>query len=615
MHSSHELCTYFCDVTADGAPYKYMALSKTTCSCGNSVDQAGSWVPQSSCDIPCALDATQMCGGGGVKSIYKVIEGPTSAPPTPAPPTTVPTAAPTASPTAVPTAVPTSLSPTAMPTKIPTAQPTAGPTVGPTIEPSPVPTGVPSEEPVVVTMRPVLSPESVEPSMETVAPVEVSVVPRRGTETHPTVEVGSIVAAVGGVAGGLSGGAMRLSLLATPCQAQVSVLMNPTGLVIGGSSQAGASVANLVIVVCVALLSICVLHVTSSCVKTKDVQALLRMPSLPFSLFHLLYQGLALSGAGLLLQPAAPWHAVLGATVLLVCVAVPAVVARFVARGVPAKAVYATAEGRQNTALVVMIGSGEWVNTGRDCMWVQRFDSVVRAYRQPCTWYILIEFSGSFAMGVVKSVGATTAVGCGHISMAMAAVLLILFVTKAVVWPHARQRDNVVDVICLGVQMAAMVHSSAGYYRDHGAHAFWTFGVASHLLLASTWVLLLNVALTVGTELYVCYFGYRDALQEDIYRQYEDLAATRELSAMGTTEEEDDEDAENASAGVSSVAVSMYTDQSNHVFTSPFSRHSSHHESDSLSRMLTSEQLYTHLLGSGLSSGLLLQAQLSAQNL
>ena len=343
------------------------------------------------------------------------------------------------------------------------------------------------------------------------------------------VDVGVAVVAVGGLLGGgyLSGAAMRVAVAAAPCVGDMPVVVHPTGLVVGGSASVGVVVVNVavlsLVVVCGAvLLCVCRTVVPASVpkyTKGKDVQALLRMPSLPFSLFHLLYQGLALSGAGLLLQPAAPWHAVLGATVLLVCVAVPAVVARFVARGVPAKAVYATAEGRQNTALVVMIGSGEWVNTGRDCMWVQRFDSVVRAYRQPCTWYILIEFSGSFAMGVVKSVGATTAVGCGHISMAMAAVLLILFVTKAVVWPHARQRDNVIDVICLGVQMAAMVHSSAGYYRDHGAHAFWTFGVASHLLILAIALLLLKGVFDLLAEAYILHTGRRVALQEDIYAQ------------------------------------------------------------------------------------------------
>ena len=85
-----EVCQVFCTINAPGAPYLFMGLQhEDECRCGNSYGMYGP-APETECNTPCIADPSQMCGGGGRNSVYRIIAA-TPSPPTPAPPTPAPT--------------------------------------------------------------------------------------------------------------------------------------------------------------------------------------------------------------------------------------------------------------------------------------------------------------------------------------------------------------------------------------------------------------------------------------------------------------------------------------------------------------------------------------------
>ena len=471
-------------------------------------------------------------------------------------PTTVPTVAPTAVPTAVPTAIPTSI-PTAVPTAIPTAVPTTVPTVAPTAVPTTVPTALPTSQPTAEPTTPTpASPPATQTSSPTSAlrtdvpalptdlpPASLLTAGPTSSPTLPTlpaspptlappaphaeaIQNAATVVTVGMLLSGASPGpAVRLALIADTCGEGVSDLLHPTGLVVDGSPALGMFVANMAITAGAAVLSLVVLaavvpigrRITPRFFEGLDTQGFLRLPSAPLVIFQFFYQGIALAGMSLLLQPGTTVHKLIGVSSILFCISVPIVLFRVVHANVPEHAVLACAANRKSSALVALIGTGEWVNTREDTMWVQRYSSVVRSYKQDRAWFGVVEFAASFAISAVHSVGPDSRLQCGHVKMATAAIFVVLLLCECFLWPHARHRTAAFDCTLIGLQTFAMVFIALDHYR--GVSEDLT-GIASLLLLAGTVVLGLQVVLDVLAEGHIFFTKRRALLQEDVYTQY-----------------------------------------------------------------------------------------------
>eukprot|EP01061_Rhynchopus_euleeides_P011349 TRINITY_DN20910_c0_g1_i1.p1 TRINITY_DN20910_c0_g1~~TRINITY_DN20910_c0_g1_i1.p1 ORF type:complete len:389 (+),score=136.80 TRINITY_DN20910_c0_g1_i1:160-1167(+) len=219
----------------------------------------------------------------------------------------------------------------------------------------------------------------------------------------------------------------------------------------------------------------------------------------------------------LVLQPKDALHLVVGIVCIVVCIVVPLYLFRTVAHSVPELAVYAKAETRTHPLTRLLLGHGEWVNTYRDTLWVQRYASVMKLYKQEVAWFAFVEFAGSFALSAVNSATTTNSVGCGHVKLASGIIFTALLALESWIWPHARFRDAVVDVIIMGVQAAAMYLMAIGYYKDDEKD--WTFGVASSLLLVAVVLLLARTVVDIFVEIYIIITRRRRSLQEDVLRQ------------------------------------------------------------------------------------------------
>ena len=289
-----------------------------------------------------------------------------------------------------------------------------------------------------------------------------------------------------------------------------------TGIEIGGSEYAGALVANLSIAVAAGLLGFLALRLCTAlglASKLGDMQGFLRLPSAPLLVFIFVYQGSTLAAMGLVLSGATAYFEMAGLAAVAVLAAAPFALARRVVRDVPAKAVYARATGRSGMVRA-LIGPGEWVNTSRDTLFVQRFACITRMYKQDRVWFFAVELAASFAISSVKSAKVETFVGCGHVHTAVGVVFFMLLILEGLVWPHVRQGTAVLDVILLALQGAAMFLSAAGYYHHtEGAVFFDTAGV---LLQGAQWVMLARMTAEGLVEVYVLLSGRRTRLQRNV---------------------------------------------------------------------------------------------------
>eukprot|EP00754_Rhynchopus_humris_P026555 Rhum_TRINITY_DN15027_c0_g1::Rhum_TRINITY_DN15027_c0_g1_i1::g.133961::m.133961 len=338
--------------------------------------------------------------------------GPTPAPtpgptaiPTPGP-TPGPTPVPMAASTSVPTAVPTPVPPTSVPaTPRPTATPTAAPaTVPDTPAPSPntsVPATAPAADADAATDVPATAvPDTAAPTSRTAAP--------------PALPAEEQIAAAGGVAaaasvvGGGGGAATRLIMATRGCykegEAPVGLpfALHPTQIEVAGSSSAGAVVGNTFVTVL--FVGVCTMGlfmfqscgVGSGAFASLDAQGLLRLPSAPFFVFQLLYQGTTYGAMTLVFQPPSAVLWCIGLAAVVLCAVLPVVFFFAVTRNVPARARYMRENRPRNWLTAWLLGPGEWVSLRADCHWVNRYATAVRLYRQDVAWFMIIDFAGSF---------------------------------------------------------------------------------------------------------------------------------------------------------------------------------------------------------------------------
>ena len=448
----------------------------------------------------------------------------TALPATPPPDTDTPlTLVPgtTSEPTSIPTDAPTS-APTSIPTGTPTSVPTGVPATG-------VPgTAVPSQPAVATADTPVPAVPAVVTADTPLPAVPATTPPPALPEVEEIATAGGI-AAVGSALGGGGGAATRLVIASLGCHKEgepppsVPLALHPTQIQVMGSDSAGAVVGNTLIAVgfgCVCAVALLILQrfgrsMCPGLFTSLDTQGFLRLPSAPFFVFQLLYQGTTYGAMNLVLHPPSVGLCIAGLVSLLLCIVLPLLVFWTVTSNVPRSAQYMHDTRPLGAWMTILIGPGEWVSLHEDCHWVNRYATAVRMYRQELAWFSIIEFAGSFALSALSAVNATTLVSCGHVKISAALVFLIMLVVEARLWPHARMRDSAMDFVGLGLQMSAMVLMGAGYYSGaRDASDSWTFAVAGYILLLAVALVLLKVALDVIAELYILLTGRRAALQQ-----------------------------------------------------------------------------------------------------
>eukprot|EP00754_Rhynchopus_humris_P026216 Rhum_TRINITY_DN15000_c1_g1::Rhum_TRINITY_DN15000_c1_g1_i6::g.133038::m.133038 len=495
-------------------------------------------------------------------------------------PTSIPTSVPTAVPTAVPTSVPqTNTPPTGAPSMqmpLPTLTTVADPTASQTIPRTAVPdTAVPSTPapatPVVtdvpdpattpsLTAEPTnitSAPQPAQPTATAVLPDDVSTrepvpptlpatdvpdtpVPplklpaplakklEEQREVTESVSAGAAIASAAGVGGG-AGSAMRLALVASECvvgdQRKLSWAFHPTGIRVGDNVYVGAIVGNMACVAGFALLASATLSLVNRfapmrwvmrLAESTDSQGLLRFPSAPLFVFQWFYQSLSLCGFTLLISSEGGHLNMIGIATCGVCLGVPIYIVRVLVKGVPESATYAEDPEHSGLLYTIVCGAGEWVNTFRSRLWVQRYASIVRTWRQKAVYFAFIDLMASFFLSGISALETENWIGCGHVRTAQALVFFGLTCLEGRYWPHARWRDTMVDFVLLGGQCAALGLLAAAYYSGNADHA--GFPTSQLLLMLVGYILVAKVVADILTELYIIMTGRRQRIQHLMWK-------------------------------------------------------------------------------------------------
>ena len=325
--------------------------------------------------------------------------------------------------------------------------------------------------------------------------------------------------------------ASRLVLISGPCRhpdtrgLRLPRALHPTQVTIRGSVALGCIVMNVALVAAATLIGKAVLALCGPWLRRYaedgDLRGLVRFPSTSLFLFQALYQGVALSSL-LLLQDgeATRIEQLVGILALLTCLIGPGLVFRCIRRGVPSKATFQTDDHIRSSALVWMIGAGEWVSRVRGNLWVCRYGSIMRTYRQKWAGYSFAESYAMLALAVATAMPARTHVECGHIRVAQGAMILLLIVGAILCRPHARARDNIFRVMIDTLQLAALATQAGGLYSNGHPEDDVTNG----LLLAATALLLVKVVLDIGSEVYILVTKRRERLQKAYYNSVFDCS-------------------------------------------------------------------------------------------
>ena len=346
------------------------------------------------------------------------------------------------------------------------------------------------------------------------------------------------VAAVASAVGGGGGAATRLVMATLGCHkegdapVELPFALHPTQIKVAGSSSAGAVAGNALVAVGFAVVCAAVLFAFRSCgaacssaFASLDAQGFLRLPSAPFFVFQLLYQGTTYGAMNLVLHPPSAVLWATGSVALVLCVVLPVLVFSTVTKNVPGRARYMREQRPRSWAMTWLLGPGEWVSLREDCHWVNRYATAVRMYGQEFAWFSLIDFAGSFALSALSAVDATTLVSCGHVKMSAALVFLIMLVVEARLWPHARMRDSAMDFVGLGLQMSAMVLMGLGYYSGaRDSTDSWMFATAGILLTAAVGFVLLKLACDVIAEAYIFLTNRRVNMQQAAFDMFNEEA-------------------------------------------------------------------------------------------
>ena len=437
----------------------------------------------------------------------------TAFPSTPAPDTSVPdTGVPdTSAPDAAlgPGMSPATLSLTAEPTSV-------TPIPVPSTAKPPQPTSLPT-----TTLPATDVPDTPVPPNTLPAPLVQQIMEQR--EVTETVSAGAAIASAAGVGGG-AGSAMRLALVASECvvgdQRKLSWAFHPTGIRVGDNVYVGAIVGNMACVAGFALLASVTLSLVNRfapmrwvmrLAESTDSQGLLRFPSAPLFVFQWFYQSLSLCGFTLLISSDGGHLNMIGVATCGVCLGVPIYIVRVLVQGVPESATYVEDPEHCGLLYTIVCGAGEWVNTFRSRLWVQRYASIVRTWRQKAVYFAFIDLMASFFLSGITALQTENWIGCGHVRSAQALIFFALVCLEGRYWPHARWRDTMADLLLLGAQSATLGLLAAAYYSGNPDHT--GFPTSQLLLMLIGYVLVAKVVADILTELYIMSIGRRGRLQ------------------------------------------------------------------------------------------------------
>ncbi|KAJ9472529.1 hypothetical protein DIPPA_06891 [Diplonema papillatum] len=243
-----------------------------------------------------------------------------------------------------------------------------------------------------------------------------------------------------------------------------------------------------------------------------DTQGLVRLPSAPLVVFTFLYQGTAYGAAMLLMEPPNPVAFCAGLSSFVLCTAIPIGVFHLVYRAVPTEAVCLPDDVYTGRLWAFWIGPAEWVSVQRSNHWVNRYASVMRTYREGAVWFSIVEYGSMFAIAAASAARVGSARGCGHVKLFSAAVFAAQLAAEAVLRPHARGRNNLLDLVLLACQTCGLLCLSAGFYLPFDPR-HWTHGAAENFFLAAWVTLAVKVVCDVLTELFIFAKGRRSRLQ------------------------------------------------------------------------------------------------------
>ena len=220
----------------------------------------------------------------------------------------------------------------------------------------------------------------------------------------------------------------------------------------------------------------------------------------------------------LLVEAESAGHFLVGCGTVVVCGAVPLMLFALL-NGASKRAVYTIDPGR-GRLLKFAAGPGEWLSLRRDCHWVHRFASMMRAYRPGAVWYIVLELGSSFALSATQSMRTDNLAACGHVRIAGCAILLGMLLLETALRPHARTRDNTIDTAVLSLQASALLLSATGYYSGEAEGALAS--TASIVMTVAVALLVFKGIIDAVTMLYLLISGLPDRMQDQKWEREEE---------------------------------------------------------------------------------------------
>ncbi|KAJ9464597.1 hypothetical protein DIPPA_06984 [Diplonema papillatum] len=322
---------------------------------------------------------------------------------------------------------------------------------------------------------------------------------------------------------------MLLFLIDGTCggrEVQLSWIQHPTRLVVGGSVALGVVIGNFLLVFAVGLVLRLAVNIVTRvpCItqrlSVRDVRALVRFPAAPLFLMLFWYQGTVYGAFYLLFHPSATWQALLGFAASCVLLAAPFLLALKIDRNVPrygqaGRAYYREDSVEGRPLFLFFFGPGEWVSKEKDCLWGQRYQTMIKRYRQRFAWFSLVDFLAMALVAAATAISPKTAVPCGHVRVALCIISFATLVLEVLLKPHARGSDNVADTARLTFQTAALLFMAAGFYSENGNH--WGFDASVVCFMGAIGVILVKVLVDAVAELYQFRIKRRSRIQAEAW--------------------------------------------------------------------------------------------------
>eukprot|EP01064_Diplonema_japonicum_P029045 TRINITY_DN4607_c0_g2_i1.p1 TRINITY_DN4607_c0_g2~~TRINITY_DN4607_c0_g2_i1.p1 ORF type:complete len:962 (+),score=143.34 TRINITY_DN4607_c0_g2_i1:59-2944(+) len=471
-------------------------------------------------------------------------------PPTPAPSTPVPvTPAPdTPTPAFPPTPSPQTLMPSTVAPDTPVPVPvTVSPLDNTTFPPStPAPdTAVPdvtltpnvTQAPTAV---PSTTPSTQLSSSATTAPTTPAPIAHIDGEAVNSIAKGALASATL-LGAGTPGPVMRLVLVTQGCfdHERFPSSLHPTKLHLG-SEAGGAVLGNLMLIGSVAIAMQIAKLVVPPLLMTvapyyrldREIIGAMTFPAGALFVMQVLFIGLCLGGMVLIVDSQSVIESVFGGLMTMLCIVVPALLFKIVANGVPKSAVYRLDEERIRWK-DMLLGPGEWVAVDPASLWVSKYQSLIRCYKQSNAWFNVVDMYATLAAAGCSALQPDTAMGCGHIMMSLTVISVLYLICLCVVRPYIRAYDMILECTALVIKIIGLVLVAAGFYSEDLGH--YGFDAGGVLFIISGIVLSVRIVSGLLGEAIVMITNRRKRLQSLNKKP----TPTIEISLLGDCEADD----------------------------------------------------------------------------